>query len=176
MTEVAPEFNQLHLIIVEGYSEDFNFYKLHVPDASVLDSIPEDIIYGDYERDPLRYWGPFKQPDISKVIAFCYFDSTIFMVYQNRERGVKYLRRFNTQFERKLESKKDYRERDRVLDDLQLEEEANMSQTSNYLILSYLNKVEFIKSGASQSRVDVFKTMESEHLESNFNLLDFFEG
>ena len=78
---MAPDFIQLHLIIVEGIAEDFSFYKLHVPDAATMDALPEDVFYGEFERDSLRYWGPYKQPDISKVISFCHFDNTINVIF-----------------------------------------------------------------------------------------------
>ena len=68
------------------------------------------------------------------------------------------------------------RERDVMHEDLQLEEQAFISKASKYLIISYLNKIEFIEGGKSNASIDVFKTLPSQNLERCFTALKTFDG
>ena len=83
--EVEEEkvIDEVHLLIYETEEDDISFYKLHVPEVSVLLEIDDSVKYGTNKSDKLRYWGPIKQPDIFKVVSVCYFDKTIFVCFQS---------------------------------------------------------------------------------------------
>lgn len=120
----------------------------------------KNVRYTGNEMDPLTYSGPIKNMDMAKVFSFCYFDETIFVLFKTRERGTRYLRKFDSNFDRKMEIKEDLRLKDQLMDDIMLEDEAFMSDTKQYLILSYIDRVEFLmKNDDKYAHLDVFKTV-----------------
>lgn len=105
------------MLIAEGDDDDISFYKIHVPEPAILLSLKDDVQYGIYENDSLRYWGPIKQPDMFKVVSICYFEKTIFVLFQGQERETKFIRRFDEHFDRQEELRIDFRQLSKQIDD-----------------------------------------------------------
>lgn len=58
-----------------------------------------------------------------------------------------------------------------------MEDEAQLTQTSEYLIISYLNKTEYILEDPKQRRrINVFRTVDADYLEQGFVVLSYFDG
>ena len=71
----------------------------------------------------------------------------------------------------------DYRMVSKQIDDYQLEDEAFLSQSGGYLIISYRNKTEYIlEDNKQRKQIHVYRTVDTDYLEKGFVVLSFFEG